>query len=411
MSNHCSFPAILTPFRDRLAGSVLGLALTMVTACGGDPPADDLADAPVVLEAYADLLHAEYDDALTEADALDVALEAFLAAPSASTLASARAAWVESRPAYLQTEVARFYGGPIDDEETGPEGQLNAWPMDEAYVDYVVGPGPGFETMHVGIVNDPSILMTISPEGIAALNQSGAEENVATGYHAIEFLLWGQDTDAAGPGARSHEDYLSGGAAMNPERRAAYLRSISTLLREDLRSVRDAWAPGEANYRAEFVALPPREGVRRMLLGMGSLSGAELAGERLNVAYETKEQEDEHSCFSDTTTQDARYDAIGIRNVYLGRYTRSDGSVVSGASLSDLVRARDPDLDARMRAALDASVAAVEAIPAPFDQAILGSDDAPGRVALAAAIAALRAQTPIIVEIATLFDVTLNLEE
>jgi putative iron-regulated protein len=198
---------------------------------------------------------------------------------------------------------------------------------------------------------------------------------------------------------------------MNQERRREYIDAVSGLLVEDLTSVRDAWAPDTAgNYRADFVALEPREGLRRILFGMGSLSGGELSGERMNVALTTRDRNDEHSCFSDTTLQDHLNDAIGIQNVYLGRYTRTDGTTVSGASLSDLVRARDADLDTRFRSELQASIDAIEAIPAPFDQAILGDDTAPGRVAVLAAVNALRDQTATIVEIADLFDITLNLE-
>ena len=388
----------------------LSLAALALAACESSPAVDPLDDAPPVLETYARILHAGYDDSVLGARELDGALAAFVAAPDATTFQAARQAWLDSRPAYLETEVARFYGGPIDDPETGPEGRINSWPMDEAYVDYVIGPGPAFERVYGGVVNDPSILADISAQGLAELNQIDSEESVTTGYHAIEFLLWGQDRRDDGPGERPHTDFVAMGTATDHERRAAYLTAVGALLVSDLETVRDAWAPG-APYRTSFVALPPREGLTLILRGMGSLSGSELSGERMNVAYMTKDQEDEHSCFSDNTHVDALHDALGIQNVYLGRYTRTDGSVVEGPSLSDLVRARDPELDARMRMQLSASVDAIGAIPTPFDQAIQGLDSAPGRVAVRAAIDALRAQTATIVEIADLFDVQLNLEE
>jgi putative iron-regulated protein len=389
------------------------LAFLALASCGPSAPPDPTgAEVTSIAESYADLMYGAYDDAIAGARALEVAIDALLAEPSAATLEAARQAWVASRPAYLETEVSRFYDGPIDDPDTGREGAINAWPLDEAYVDYVRG-GDG-APMHVGIVNDPAILATIDADGLAMRNQDGSEENVSTGYHAIEFLLWGQDLRTDGAGDRAATDYLVG-AAMNVERRRAYLSAAIELLIDDLEHTRDAWAPGVPdNYRASFVAeasASPREVLRRILVGMGSLSGAELSGERMNVAYMTKEQEDEHSCFSDTTTQDQLHDAIGIRNVYLARATRADGSDFEGASLADLVAARDPALDARMREQLDASVAAVAAIPAPFDQAILGSDTQPGRVAIRTAIDALRAQTRTTADIARLFDVQLNLEE
>jgi putative iron-regulated protein len=66
--------------------------------------------------------------------------------------------------------------------------------------------------------------------------------------------------------------------------------------------------------------------------------------------------EEEHDCFSDNTHNSHYFNAIGMRNVYLGSYTRTDGSVVSGPSVSDLVRAKSADVDSRVRAAIDLSI-------------------------------------------------------
>ncbi len=391
---------------------IRALACLPLAACSHPAPVDPLTDAPPVLANYAEMLFAEYSDAVTGVDDLQGALAPITTGTAdQALLESAREAWIASRPAYLQSEAARFYGGPIDDPDTGPEGRINAWPLDEAYVDYVLGAGgvPSYG----GLVNDPTLLPEVTEQAIASLNEVGSEENLSLGYHAIEFLLWGQDLSATGSGDRPFTDYVIGDAAgMNQDRRRLYLGAAAVALGEDLVFVRDAWAPGVAeNYRAEFVALPPREGVRRIIVGMGRLSGGELAGQRMGVAYNTKDQNDEHSCFSDTTLQDQYHDALGIQNVYLGRYVRTDGTMVSGASLSDLVRARDPALDTRFRAELWASLDAIQAIPGPFDQAILGADSAPGRVAILAAINALHRQTDTISEIARVLGVVVNLED
>ncbi len=78
--------------------------------------------------------------------------------------------------------------------------------------------------------------------------------------------------------------------------------------------------------------------------GLGSLSGGELFGERLTVAYETRSQENEHSCFSDNTHEDLRFDTVGIQNVCLGRYA----DVVRGVGLSELVRGASAALAAEL---------------------------------------------------------------
>lgn len=345
-----------------------------------------LAATPrTVAQTYARMLYANYSDALAGAQALRTAVDAFVDAPSDAALRAAKSAWLDGRPAYLQTEMARFYDGPIDNAADGPEGLINAWPLDEAYIDYVAGQPTA------GIVNAVDEYPEIDVDLLVELNEGESETTISTGWHAIEFLLWGQDLDPDGPGARPFSDYVTGGGrtAANQDRRGAYLRAAAELLVTDIETVRAAWAPDVAgNYRAEFLAAAPTEALRRILTGMGTLSGGELTGERLAVAFDTKDQEDEHSCFSDNTHIDHRYDEIGIQNAFLGRYKS-----VSGPGIYDLVRTVDAPLADATRDAFVAARAAIFEIPVPFDQAILGSDDAPGRTAIAAAIAALNAQT------------------
>lgn len=371
------------------------IAMTCV-GCGEDLE----SEAQPVLESYADIVLASYEDSRSTAMEVDGALDTLVADPSDTNLGAARDAWLAAREPYGQTEVYRFYGGPIEQGDPEREGALNAWPMDEAVIDYVYDPAT-MTLAEGGIVNDTSV--TIDQATLEGLNGANAEEEVTTGYHAIEFLLWGQDDPTVpGAGMRPATDFDT---ANNADRRGQYLQVTSDILLEDLQELIDAWGAGGGNYREDFVNGGAAEGLRAMLVGMGSLSGAELAGERMNVAFETMDQEDEHSCFSDNTHRDIVNNARGIRNVYLGTYTRTDGSTVSGPSLSDLVASRDEELDATMRAQLDASVAAAEAIPEPFDEAILNDRDS-----VSAAIDALREQTDTIVLIAELFDIQLNLE-
>lgn len=362
---------------------------------GGGAVTDEMKSN--VVEQYAAIVYANYSDALSTAQALHDAIDAFLANPTDATLQAAKDAWRASRVPYGQTEVFRFYAGPIDNEENGPEGQLNAWPLDEAYIDYVEG------SPEAGIINDTATYPEITLDLIQSANEQGAEENISTGYHAIEFLLWGQDMDAEGPGNRPVSDYVD---AANADRRALYLELVADLLVSDLQGLVDDWAPNAENYRAEFTGKSADAALTDILTGMGSLSGAELAGERLFVAWEEKDQEDEHSCFSDNTHVDAIENARGIQNVYLGRYGNIDG-----VGIQDLVAAANPELATELEAALEASVTSAEAIPVPFDQAILGSDEDDGRVKVKATIDLLRAQTTHIADAATALGLTINLEE
>ena len=374
--------------RSWLAGCWLALASFAASAQPAVTP-------PQVLQHYAVIVHAGYEDSLTAAKTMQAAITQFLAAPSAESLAAARRSWLAAREIYGQTEAFRFYAGPID-REGGPEGRINAWPMDEAYVDAVQG------NAKTGIINDPKV--SITKARLAALNEKGGEENVSTGWHAIEFLLWGQDLRADGAGDRPYTDFVDG-KAPNAARRGLYLKTITELLIDDLASLVKAWAlasdKAAKNYRASFVGNPAN--VAKMMRGIGALSRGELAGERLEVALDSQSQEDEHSCFSDNTHRDVVANAIGIRNVWRGQYKRLDGTLLQGPSLRDLVAAKNPAVAAKVDAQMDASVAAAEAIPAPFDQAILVGN--PGRAKIEATVVALKAQAQGLTEAATVLGI------
>jgi putative iron-regulated protein len=360
-------------------------AAALLLAFNGHAQTPRTATPATVAAHYGALVHATYSDTLGSAQALQVAIQAFTAAPSPATLDAARKAWLAAREFYGQTEAFRFYGGPIDNDQ-GPEGQLNAWPIDESYVDHVEG------NKTAGLINNRK--QPITKKALAAQNEKGGEENVATGWHAIEFLLWGQDLSDSGPGNRSFEDFVDG-KAPNADRRRLYLRVVTALLIDDLSGLVRAWMPGtKNNYRARFEK-GGTESLRKMFVGLGSLSRGELAGERLEVALSSQDQEDEHSCFSDNTHRDAVTNAKGIENVWLGRYVRADGSTLEGSSLRELVAARDAALAEATTRQMRQSVQAAESIPAPFDRAIQAGN--PGRARIEATIQSLTAQSEQIV--------------
>jgi putative iron-regulated protein len=268
--------------------------------------------------------------------------------------------------------------------------------MDEAYVDYVV------DAPNAGIVNDRKVAIT--KQRLAALNERNGEENIATGWHAIEFLLWGQDLSDTGPGARPFTDFVDG-AKPNADRRRQYLRVVTALLVDDLRLLNTAWAPNARNYRARFER-GGMESVRKMLVGLGSLSRGELAGERLEVAMASQDQEDEHSCFSDNTHRDAVANATGIQNVWLGRFQRRDGSTLQGPGLRNLVATRDVAIAERTTQQIATSVAAASAIAAPFDRAIRVGGDPAARAQIQRTIDSLTQQSKDLVEAASAIGIT-----
>jgi putative iron-regulated protein len=354
------------------------------------------AEASAAAQGYAEIVEASYDASIASAEQLQAAIQAFVASPTPETLAAAQQAWLAARDDYGPTEAFRLYGGPIDHPKTGLEGQINAWPLDEAYIDGVT------DDPDAGIVHDTEDYPEITREVLVEANEDGGETNISTGWHAIEFLLWGQDTATGQPGQRAATDYTS---AAHAARRAAYLTEATDLLVDDLEEVREQWSDG-TKFRKQWEKNGPSS-IAKALRGIGALSAGEVAGERMAVAYETQDQEDEHSCFSDNTNADIVGDQIGVRRVYLGELP--DGTTVP-TSISSLVQQVAPNVDAAMREQLDTTSSALEAFPAPFEDLITGDDDAPGRVALLAGIEELETQGKQIAKVAKQFGVKISVE-
>ncbi len=373
-----------------LASSVLALSLGF----GAAAAASENVAKSSVLKTYSDIAEAKYADSLTTAKALQAAVDALIASPSAEALQHAREAWLAARVPYQQTEVYRFGNAIVDDWE----GKVNAWPLDEGLIDYVDAGygGPSDENAFavLNVVANPSFTLSgaaidagdITPELLAeTLHEAdGIEANVATGYHAIEFLLWGQDLNGHGPGAgnRPWTDYAMGDDCTggNCNRRAAYLKAATDLLVSDLEWMTAQWAEG-GDARGAAMA-DENAGIATILTGMGSLSYGEQAGERMRLGLMLNDPEEEHDCFSDNTHNSHYYDGLGVQNVYLGEYVRVDGSLVSGASLSDLVAANDADLDAEMQSKLSGTMLALGRIKTAaeagfsYDQMLEAGNDA-----------------------------------
>ena len=382
-------------------GLMLGATALAVPATAAEPTAD------AILKTYADIAFAAYSDSLTGAENLDKAIDALIANPTDATLKAARDAYVTARIPYQQTEAYRFGNPIVDDWEV----RVNSWPLDEGLIDYVDTSTYGTESdenplFTADVIGNPRLKIDgkdvdasqLTPEFLSGtLHEAGGiEANVATGYHAIEFLLWGQDTHGTGPGAgeRPATDYdLKACTHGNCDRRAQYLKSAADLLVSDIKEMVGNWdEQGKARLALKDL------GLGAILTGMGSLSYGELAGQRMKLGLLIHDPEEEHECFSDTTYLAYRNDAIGIQNVYLGKYTRTDGSVVEGPSISQLIASKDAALDTEIKGLLDATNAKFDIMKPrgdtieKYDQ-MIGEGNTEGNKVVQDAIDALIAQT------------------
>lgn len=361
--------------------------LIIFTGCAKQP--GEKTASLTFAETYAEIVHRNYQRSYETALELQTAVHAFLAAPDDQTLAAARQAWFAARKPYGQTEAFRFYEGPIDfadpdSGQEGPEGQLNAWPLNEAFIDFVEGDASA------GLINKPGV--PITREVLIERNGLDDEANVTTGYHAIEFLLWGQDLDADGPGDRSATDFIAGEA--DNDRRGQYLNVVTDLLVADLKTLMTAWAPGQSsNYRAEFLAMDSKAQIANVMTGLATLSGFELASERIAVALDSGDQEHEHSCFSDNTHNDIVYNAQGILNVCVGEY-----DTVGGTGLLKVVADADASLADKLEKGLQQTQALAQKLEQPFDKLLASSADSEARQTAELLVASLQAQSKLFVE-------------
>jgi putative iron-regulated protein len=320
------------------------------------------ADATQQIATYGETVFRNYREAWARAVDLQAAVARLVVEPGAATLDSARAAWLAARPSYGESEAYRYYGGPIDAGKqddfsfapAGVEGLLNAWPLNEAYIDRIVA---GKEPITRAL--------------LVRSNARDDEADVTTGFHAVEYLLWGRDTNADGPGARSAGEFAGAG---DSARRREYLSVATDLLVSNLKTLVDAWEPGRENYRATFQRMDQATAVRNMLTGIATLTGFEMASERLATALDSGSQEDEQSCFSDNTHVDLLSNALGVANVYFGRYGGWQGK-----GLNELVAAANPDLNRYLEQRIEATVELARKLPRPFDRMLASPPGSPER--------------------------------
>jgi putative iron-regulated protein len=218
--------------------ALVGVAMTTSTGMVSAAPM-----AKDVINTYADIAHATFEDSLSAAHSLQEAVSALIAKPTENNLRAAKAAWLASRKPYQQSEAYRFGNPMVDDWE----GKVNAWPLDEGLIDYVSG-SYGTESDENGLytanviasksikINGKTVDVSMITKKLLAetLHEAGGvEANVATGYHAIEFLLWGQDKygTSAGAGQRKASDYSTSNCTNgNCWRRGQYLKVVTALL-------------------------------------------------------------------------------------------------------------------------------------------------------------------------------------
>lgn len=379
---------------------------------------------------YVTMAHAMFEDTLVVNLALQAAVERFLAAPNPSSLETARVAWKAARKQYQQTEVFRFGNSVVDDWE----GRLNAWPLDEGMIDYVnaasysrtADENPLFQANVVANASlqiGPNVVdaTQITPDLIAQeLHEAlDVEGNVASGYHAVEFMLWGQDLNGTGPGAgdRQSTDFnLDACTNDNCDRRRDYLQAATDLVVSDTEEMVAAWEDG-GDARVDFDGKSDGDALTTILAGIAGLSYGELAGDRINMGLTLHDTEEEHDCFSDNTHNSHYFNQIGMISVWIGMYERTSGDVLVGPSIASLAAEVVPDEKASLDDAMANTLAKMtvmrmtaETGGMAYDQMLAEGNEVGGKI-LGDLVAALVDQAQAVEVLSSAMELDVELED
>jgi putative iron-regulated protein len=339
-----------------ISGALTALLVGSLGGCKQPEPPSQEDEIRPVLQNYANIVFANYEDSVEQAEGLNAAIDSFLSGPAAGNLVQTKAAYHAARAPFTLTEAYRFYGGPVDDSWAG----LNAWRMDPEFVDYTELSGQS------GIINDPDTFPTIDADLLTGLNATEeTPKGITTGYHVIAFLLWGEDlntTDSQQFGSRAHTDYTD---ALHADRRSQYLRVTGQLVVEDLQDLADAWGE-DGSFREEFVSQEPYVGIAKIMVGMRTLAEVELANRLCDRGYDWDPMSGaklyELSPFTDRTLVDLEAAVQGMKNVYTGEYED-----IAGRGIDKLVFDKDPDLDDSVKAQFDKVFEKIDAVPEDFE--------------------------------------------
>ena len=317
-----------------------------------------------ILRNHANLAHALYSDAHAEAISLATAVESFTESPSDDGFSKCRLAWKLAYNKYLKCDALRFSEGPIDNSKN-LDRLIGAWPINERLIDYV-------GQSENGIINNPTILNEITASGLEAKNEALGKDEVTTGFHVIEFLLWGSDTGDASAlttGVRTFDDYLlNDSTILNADRRQDYVTSSANLLVSHLSTLSIQWdSLGVNNYRQTFLSLEPDDALKLILTGLGTLTRGELADRALQNPLEKSDPALEISNFSDNTVTDIISMKRSMELVYYGEYESETTLPVKGASLEDLLTTLNPDRAKHVTETFDLLTETMVKIPSPFD--------------------------------------------
>lgn len=285
------------------------------------PSPADIPDAGAFAQHLPSHAFQQFSIATEEAEALTLSIETLTATPTQAALDQARRHWRLSYNAYLAAlassrlpviEPPEWHSAQLTRRHL--TGQLNSWPLEPGYIDYLDG------YPLTGIVNDTTL--ALDAESIARQHRFSDASYVSLGYPAIEFILWGesgerpssdfnraaehtstpsliaQDNPAVSnvdpaatqfSSADTPHDHTANpktassepSRVTNQARRGEYLLIISQLLHQQLQRLQLRWEPESGYYANKVTTASPEKILQASLMTAQQLIKEEILGHYL----------------------------------------------------------------------------------------------------------------------------------
>jgi len=281
---------------------------------------------------------ATYNELNAKATDLKSAINAVNYPMTETQLTAIKLAWQATRSPWEQSE--SFLYGPVGIEEV-VDPAIDSWPVDVAAIEVIKANG--------------------APITAASL----ATNDDARGFHTIEYFIWGIGGNKA--------------AAAITAREIEFLKAAATDLQDNTQKLYDAWEPESDNYAANFIQAgrtgsvypSQKSAFDEIVQGLAGIATEVATGkieEPLNGNAGGPKPEAEESRFSNNSKLDFANNIRSIQNVYMG-----DFNGTNGAGLTNIVALTNPTLDTNVKAKIAEAIAAIDAIPGTFTNAIVAN--------------------------------------
>jgi putative iron-regulated protein len=252
----------------RIRYSLLALCLVVLTACdSGKEKAQTSQPSDLAIEAMPESglktrglinfwqfsAQSCYSNASLAIREFEGHSQLFLAHPTQQLLLELRDRWNTAHQAYLACQLYQMLAfsrsGQKQLELT--KQRVNAWPIQGGYIDYL----PGYQ--FTGIINDSTLAITL--DNLLSQHQFSDLSDVSVGFHALEFLLWGEGFDRPASDFQASDSQLSEqGIELDANnRRRTYFELLTSHIIAELDGLSQRWERQTTTNGTYLDELPP----------------------------------------------------------------------------------------------------------------------------------------------------------